>query len=82
MEEASESVEVPAPTTTAQSASSDKADSSESTPGSPTRALTPVVDQPNRWCVYGQYLVYLDAKFLNDKGVMTRTLTLERQVLT
>ena len=30
----------------------------------------------------GQFQVYSDAKFLNDKGVMTRSLTLERRVLT
>ena len=50
-EEASMSAEVPAPATFAQSASSYEADSSDSTPGSPTRALTPVVDEPKRWCV-------------------------------
>ena len=33
-------------------------------------------------CVDGQFQVYSDAKFLTDKGVMTRTLTLERRVLT
>ena len=33
-------------------------------------------------CVDRQFQVYSDAKFLNDKGVMTRTLTLERRVLT
>ena len=81
-EEASESAEVPALATYAQSASSDEADSCESTPGSHTRALTPVADQPYRWCVDGQYQVSLDSKFLNDKGVMTRTLTLERRVFT
>ena len=81
-EENSGSAEVPAPATGAQSASSDDADSSEFTPGSSTRALTLVADQSNRWCVDGQYQVYSDAKFLNDKGVMTRTLTLERRVLT
>ncbi|TMX01079.1 hypothetical protein EJD97_025233 [Solanum chilense] len=54
---------------------------SESTPGSPACAFTPVTDQPNQWCVDGQFQVYSDAKFLNDKGVMTRTLTLERRVL-
>ena len=48
-EEASESGEVPVPATAAQSASSDEADSSESTPGSPTFSLTPVSNQPNRW---------------------------------
>ena len=81
-EEASGFAEVLAPTTAAQCASSHEANSSESTPGSPTRALTPVVIQPNRWCVDGQFQVYSDAKFLIDKGVMTRTLTLEWRVLT
>ncbi|TMW83440.1 hypothetical protein EJD97_001678 [Solanum chilense] len=38
--------------------------------------------KPNRWCVDGQFRVYSDAKFLNDKGVMTRTITLEWRVLT
>ena len=80
--EASGSAEVPAPATIAQSASSDEADSSESTPGSSTRALTLVSNQPNRWCVDGQYQVHSDAKFLNDKGLMRRTLTLERHILT
>ncbi|TMW81335.1 hypothetical protein EJD97_010271 [Solanum chilense] len=45
-------------------------------------ALTPATDQPNRWCVDGKFQVYSDAKFLIDKGFMTRTLTLERRVLT
>ena len=43
-EEASQSAEVPAPTTAAQSASSNEAGSTESTPGSPTRALTSVIE--------------------------------------
>ena len=57
-EEASESAEVPAPATTAQCTSSDEADSLESTLDSPTCALTPVTDHPNRWCVDGKYQVY------------------------
>ena len=73
--------DVPAPATATASASSDEADSSESTHGSPTHALTPANHQPNRWSVDGQFQVYSDAKFLNEKGVMTRTLTLERRVL-
>lgn len=81
-EEAYESDDVPAPTTAAASTSSDEADSSESTPGSPAHSLTQVSEQPNRWCVDGQFQVYSDTKFLNDKGVITRTLTLERRVLT
>ena len=71
-EEASGSVEVPAPATATVSASSDEANSSESTSGSPAQALTPATDQPNRWCVDGQFQVYSDANFLTDKGVMTR----------
>ena len=81
-EETSDSAEVPAPATAAASASSYEADSLESTPGSPARALTPVTNQPNRWCVDGQFQVYSDTKFFNENGVMTRTLTLERRVLT
>ncbi|TMX03049.1 hypothetical protein EJD97_018556 [Solanum chilense] len=37
----------------------------------------PVDDESNRWCIDGQYKIYMDAKFLNNKGVMTRTLTFE-----
>ena len=48
-EEASWSAEVPAPATTTQSASSNEADSPDSTPGSPTGALTQVADKHNRW---------------------------------
>ena len=81
-EESTGSAEVPEPATAAQFASSDEADSPNPNPGSPTGALTPVTNQPNRWCVNGQYQVYPDANFLNDKGIMTQTLTLERRVLT
>ena len=81
-EEASGSAEVPAPAIAAASASYDEADSSEFTQGSPAHASSPASDQPNPWCVDGQFQVYSDAKFLNGKGVMTQTLTLERRVLT
>ena len=81
-EEASGSAEVPSPTTAEASASSDEVESSDSTSGSPDQAPTPATDQLNRWCVDGQFQVYSDAKFLTDKGVMTRTLTLERRLLT
>ena len=80
-EETSGSAEVPAPATAAASASSYDSDTSESTSGSPAHTLTPATDQPNRWCVNGQFQVYSDAKFLNDKRVLTQTLTLERRVL-
>ena len=46
-EEASGSAEIPVPATAALSASFDEANSPDSTPGSPTGALTPVADQPN-----------------------------------
>ena len=59
-EEASGSAEVPAPATAAASASSDEADSSDSTSGLPAQAPTPATDQPNRWCVDGQFQVYSD----------------------
>ena len=80
-EEASGSTEVNAPATAAASASSDEADSSDSISGVPAQVPTPASDQPNRWFVEGQFQVYSDAKFLTEKGVMTRTLTLERRVL-
>ena len=69
-EEASGSAEVPVSATAAASALSDKADSSDSTFGSPAQVPTPATDQPNRWCVDRQFQVYSDAKFLTDKGVM------------
>ncbi|TMW82926.1 hypothetical protein EJD97_003840 [Solanum chilense] len=81
-EEASGSAEVPALATAAVSASCYDTDSSDSTSSSPAQAPTPATDKPNRWCVDGQFQVYYNAKFLTDKGVMTRTLTLERRVVT
>ena len=70
-EEASDSAEVPAPATASPSASSDEADSADSTSGAPAQVPTPATYQPNRWCVDGQFQVYSVAKFLTDKGVMT-----------
>lgn len=43
---------------------------------------TSVPDLSNRWCVYGQYQIYRDAKSLNNKEVITQTSTVERRVLT
>ena len=80
--EACGSAEISAPATATQSASSDEADSPDSILVSLTGVPAPLADQPNRWCVDGQYQVYSDAKFLNDKGVMTRTLTLDSWVHT
>ena len=47
-EEASGSAEVHAPSTATQSSSSDEDDNSKSTPISPSGALTPIAEQPNR----------------------------------
>ena len=81
-EEVSVYAEVLAPAIATQSTSSDEADNPNSTPSSLTCSLTPVADQANRCCVDAQYQVYLDAKILNFKGVMTRTLTLEWRIIT
>ena len=59
-EEPSGSAEVPAPATAAASALYNEADSSEFTSGSPVPVPTPATDQPNRWCVDGQFQVYSD----------------------
>ena len=64
------------------SASSDEAASAYSTPAHKNGIPAPAAYHPYRWCVEGQYQIYVDAKMLNDKGVMTRTLTLEQKVLT
>ena len=62
--------------------SSDEADNADFTPAPLTDVPAPVADQPNRWCVGGQYQVYRDAKPLNNKSIMTQILTVERRVLT
>lgn len=71
----------PIVTNTPVSALSDEADSVDFTPAPLTDVPAPIADQHNRWYVEGQYHVYRDAKLLNDKVVVTRTLTVERQVL-
>lgn len=67
-----------APLAPVHSASSDEADSVDSTSTPPTDVPAPVVDHPNQWCLEGQYQVYQDAKLLNDKGVLSRTLIVKR----
>lgn len=42
----------------------------------------PIVDETNRWYVEGQYDVYKDAKMLNEMGVITWLVKVERRVLT
>uniref|UniRef100_M1DUY5 Integrase core domain containing protein n=1 Tax=Solanum tuberosum TaxID=4113 RepID=M1DUY5_SOLTU len=65
-----------------QAASSDEATSSESVPIPRNENPTPVADEPNRWCVEGQWQIYRDAKMKNDKEKMARLITEECRVLT
>ena len=76
--EASSSKGATVSATSAHSAPSEEADSADSTPAPLTDVPAPVAYQPNRWCVEGQGKIYRDAKILNDKRVMTRTLLVKR----
>ena len=66
------------PSTSVPSTSSEEADNEDSTLAPLIDVPTPVANQPNWWYVEGQYQIYRYVKLLNDKGVMTRTLTIER----
>uniref|UniRef100_M1DQ81 Integrase core domain containing protein n=1 Tax=Solanum tuberosum TaxID=4113 RepID=M1DQ81_SOLTU len=65
-----------------QAASSNEATSSESVPAPRNNDPTPVADEPNRWCVEGQWQIYRDTKMLNEKEKMARLITEEHNVLT
>uniref|UniRef100_M1DR12 Integrase core domain containing protein n=1 Tax=Solanum tuberosum TaxID=4113 RepID=M1DR12_SOLTU len=43
---------------------------------------SPVAEEPNRWCVRGQYQIYRDARMLSEIEKMARLVTEERRVLT
>jgi len=43
---------------------------------------TAVAEEPNRWCVEGQWQIYRDAKMINEKGNMARLINEEHKVLT
>ncbi|XP_015059467.1 uncharacterized protein LOC107005397 [Solanum pennellii] len=58
--------EASAPHTASQYASSDEDDSVDSTPAPLTGVPAPIADNPNRWCVEGQFQVYIEAKLPND----------------
>ena len=60
-------------------ASSDEATSSESIPVPRNDDPTPVSAEPNRWCVEGQWQIYRDAKMINDKQKMARTIIEEHK---
>ena len=51
--------------TASQSDSFDEADSVDSTPTPQIVVPALIADQPNRWCVEGQFQVYTDAKLPN-----------------
>jgi len=63
-------------------ASSSEADSAGYIPVPPSSEPAPVVEEPNRWCVEGQYQLYRDARMLNENDKMARLVTDERRVLT
>ena len=56
------------PAISVESASSDKADSADSTPAPPTDVPALVADQPYWWCFEGQYQVNVDAKVPTTRG--------------
>lgn len=66
----------------AQQASKYEACSLESASSHQDDVPAPFQDDPNQWCVDGQYLVYRDTKVLNEKGMMTRLVTVEQRLLT
>lgn len=59
---------------------SNEAQSLESTLAPKDKVPALVADESNKRCVDCQYQIYRNAKLLNDKGVMTRMLTVERWV--
>ncbi|KAG5599583.1 hypothetical protein H5410_030953 [Solanum commersonii] len=65
-----------------QTSSFDKATSSELVPIPRNENPTPVVGEPNRWCVKSQWKIYQDAKMINGKEKMARIVTEELRVLT
>lgn len=81
-EEASNSHGPTVPAAQVHSSLFDEVESAESSLVLLTDVPAPVADHPNQWYVEGKYLVYRDTKMLKNKGVMTRTLTVELRVLT
>ncbi|KAH0633261.1 hypothetical protein KY284_036047 [Solanum tuberosum] len=61
--------------------SSDEATSSGNIPVPPNTDPATVVEEPNKWCIKGQWKIYRDAKMLNDKDIIIRLITEERRVL-
>uniref|UniRef100_M1DAQ5 Integrase core domain containing protein n=1 Tax=Solanum tuberosum TaxID=4113 RepID=M1DAQ5_SOLTU len=61
-------------------ASSFEADSAGDILVPPSFEHAPVVEEPNRWCVEGQYQLYRDARMLNKNDKMARLVTDERRV--
>ena len=62
-------------------ASSDEAHSLESSLAPQEDVPARVPKEPNPWCIDSQYQVYREAKVLNDKGVITRLLTVKQIIL-
>uniref|UniRef100_M1DHS7 Integrase core domain containing protein n=1 Tax=Solanum tuberosum TaxID=4113 RepID=M1DHS7_SOLTU len=62
--------------------SSDEATSSGVVAVPPNTDRHSVAEEPNRWCVEGQWQIYRDASMLNEKRLKTHEITEERKVLT
>uniref|UniRef100_M1DNZ2 Integrase core domain containing protein n=1 Tax=Solanum tuberosum TaxID=4113 RepID=M1DNZ2_SOLTU len=62
-------------------ASFDEATSWGNIPSPPNADPTPVDEEPNRWCVEGQWKIYRDIKMLNEKENMARLIAEKRRVL-
>lgn len=58
----------------------DEANSLESSMAPQAYVLALVPEDRNWWCIDGQYQIYREANFPNDKGVMTRLVTVEHRV--
>uniref|UniRef100_M1DY12 Integrase core domain containing protein n=1 Tax=Solanum tuberosum TaxID=4113 RepID=M1DY12_SOLTU len=63
-------------------ASSDKATSAGVIPMPSNTEPAPIADEPNRWCVSGQWQIYRDAWMMTEKDRMARLVTDECLVLT
>uniref|UniRef100_M1DVK8 Integrase core domain containing protein n=1 Tax=Solanum tuberosum TaxID=4113 RepID=M1DVK8_SOLTU len=65
-----------------QAASSEEATCSREVPVPRNYDRDPMAEEPNRWCVEGQWKIYLDARMQNQKEKAARLIIEERRVLT
>uniref|UniRef100_M1DC75 Integrase core domain containing protein n=1 Tax=Solanum tuberosum TaxID=4113 RepID=M1DC75_SOLTU len=63
-------------------ASSDEITSAEDIPVPPNTVPAPVAEEPNKWCVDGQWQIYRDSRMINEKEQMARLIIEDRRALT